>query len=618
VNALRNLYRRIDQIQQSRWFKVVASIVAVVGAVGLVVTLRNAPAEVAPEFLQHSTPAIWSGLLLSLWLLLLIWMEVALTYVLIIAGGAVVSSLLLLIGAGGLALAVAGFATLSLTFVLLIRLLLLAFRYPSRIFAVAHTVVKESVRLRVSVSFIILLLVLLPLIPFMLGSERELAYRIQSFIQYSTAATFYLAACMTIFLACGSVAFEIRDRQIWQLLTKPLSRAQYLVGKWLGIVAVNLAILLVTGLSIFMFVQYLRYQPAANERDYRAVNNEVLVARVAAYPRYDAIDPETLRAEVDRRINSDFELQGAIQRGERNEMSERRRLAREFQDETLRLQRTVPPGQAREYVFRGLEKARDLRLPMKLRFRIHYGGDNTHEVHPISFIFVKNATTFIPPPEVSSYFHNPQSWDYVPTMSQSIDLPWQLVGDQGEWDGTVRIVLINGVFGPDGRPRPGANTPLSLNFDAEDLEILYTVGGFEANYFRAMLVYWVKLAFVAMLGLAAATVLSFPVATLLTFTVFLAATIGPFLAMSLEEYVISDWWRIDRVIVKALAQLMVFLFEPFGEYNPTARLVDGRMIAWSGVLRAFLLLGLLWSGITLAIGYLAFRDKELATYSGHG
>jgi len=619
VKALINLYRRIDRLQQSRWFKIIASFIAVIGAVGGVVAVFQAEPEGAPAFLLHETPAIWTGVLSSLWLLLLIWMGLALTYVLMAVGMLVAAGLLLVVfNAPGLALAVIGFGTLSFTFMLLIRLLLMAFRYPSRILAVAHTVVKESVRLRLSVTFIVILLVLLPLIPLMVGFEQALRYRIQSYIQFSTAATFYLAAFMTIFLACGTIAFEIRDRQIWQLLTKPLSRAQYLVGKWLGIVAVDLVILVVAGLSIFMFIQYLRYQPAANDRDLRAVNSEVLVARVAAYPEYETIDQEVLRAEVDRRIAADFELQEAIKRGERNEMNERRKLAREFQEETLRLQRTIPAGQAREYVFHGLEKARDLKLPMKLRFRIHYGGDDTHETHPISFLFIKNNNYFAPSPAMASYFRNPQSWKYVPTMSQSIDLPWELIGDEGEWDGTVRMILVNGTFGPEGQLIPGPNTPLSFNFDPEDLEVLYTVGGFEANYFRAMLVYWVKLAFVAMLGLAAATVLSFPVACLLSFTVFLAATIGPFLAISVDEFMIRDWWRFDRVVIKALAQMLVFLFEPFGEYNPTARLVDGRMIAWLGVGRAFMLLGVLWSGLTLGIGYLAFRDKELATYSGHG
>ena len=75
--------------------------------------------------------------------------------------------------------------------------------------------------------------------------------------------TFFLAACLTLVLSCATVAFEIRDRQIWQLMTKPLGHLNYLLGKWLGVMSVNLIILVVSGVSIFTFIQYLRNQPVA-------------------------------------------------------------------------------------------------------------------------------------------------------------------------------------------------------------------------------------------------------------------------------------------------------------------------------------------------------------------
>ena len=65
-------------------------------------------------------------------------------------------------------------------------------------------------------------------------------------------------------LACGSVALEIGDRQIWQLMAKPLGRLNCLIGKWLGVVSINLVILVVAGVSTFTFVQYLRAQPVAS------------------------------------------------------------------------------------------------------------------------------------------------------------------------------------------------------------------------------------------------------------------------------------------------------------------------------------------------------------------
>ena len=123
--------------------------------------------------------------------------------------------------------------------VLLSRVMLLILNRPWQPLAVAHTVVKEASRTRLSLVFIVLLLVALPLIPLWLDPDSPLRYRVQTFIARSMGLTFTLAACMTLFLACATVAFEIRDRQIWQLMTKPVNRFSYLLGKWLGVMAVS-------------------------------------------------------------------------------------------------------------------------------------------------------------------------------------------------------------------------------------------------------------------------------------------------------------------------------------------------------------------------------------------
>lgn len=552
----------------------------------------------------------WGAMLVVLaWLALLVWMEAALTGILVMIGAGGLAWLLLALGRPQGALSVAGIGLLSFTFVMLIRAALLALRAPNQVCAIAHTAVKESVRLRVSVFFIVVLLLLLPLIPAMVSSENALRYRIQSFISNSMGATYYLAALMTIFLSCATVSLEIRDRQIWQLMTKPVTRVRYLLGKWLGIVVVNLVLLLVAGVSIFTFVQFMRDLPAQNEMDRRAVETEVLAARIAVYPTYKTLDRQALMEEVDRRITNDFTVMQEIQQGLRNEQTERRELAKRLQQEHYQRQRIIPAGMMQEYRFEGLTEAQRRGLTLKVRYRIHYHEDSTHERHPITFIVKKNGR----------WTGGPIEREYVPTMSDFLTLLPQAISDHAEDAGTLTLGVVNGYIDPQtGDVMPGPNTPYSLNFDPEDFEVLFIAGSFEANYFRAMLVMWVKLAFLAMLGIACATILSFPVACLTSLTVFLAATIGPFLADSLQEFDVQSAWRIDRVIIKAIATVMVYLFEPFGQYDPTGQLVEGRLIAWRGVIRAFGQLGILWNGLALALGYLAFRDRELATYSGQG
>jgi hypothetical protein len=68
--------------------------------------------------------------------------------------------------------------------------------------------------------------------------------------------------------------------------------------------------------------------------------------------------------------------------------------------------------------------------------------------------------------------------------------------------------------------------------------------------------------------------------------------------------------------IKAVASVMVFLLSGFGEFRPERSLVEGRVIPWSDVLWAALKLGLIWCGLALGLGYLFFRKRELAVYSG--
>ncbi len=60
------------------------------------------------------------------------------------------------------------------------------------------------------------------------------------------------------------------------------------------------------------------------------------------------------------------------------------------------------------------------------------------------------------------------------------------------------------------------------------------------------------------------------------------------------------------------------MLEAFGAFRPTQSLVEGRLIEWPVVGLSFLKLGVLWSGLSLIVGYVVLRSRQLAIYSGHG
>ena len=236
-----------------------------------------------PLFLFQQPGTTWMLYgIATAWLLLIVWMRITVQFILTVLATAVPVLISLAAGSDRAMLAFAGMGLLTFTFVLLTQVVLLVLQLPHQALAVAHTVVKEATRNRLSLVFVVLLLVGLPLLPLELNADSPLRFRIQTFIARSLGYTYVMAACMTLFLSCASVAFEIRDRQIWQLMTKPLRRANYLLGKWIGVLSVNLVMLIVAGVSIFTYVKYLSGLPVApgieGMLDRLAVTDEVLTA----------------------------------------------------------------------------------------------------------------------------------------------------------------------------------------------------------------------------------------------------------------------------------------------------------------------------------------------------
>jgi len=530
-----------------------------------------------------------------------VWLGVFTGFVGVVLATAAIAGLGLWMARPSVAFVATGMAGLVISFTLLMRLLLVLLGGGAGWMAVGQTVVREAVRLRISLGFIVTVLVVLPLIPLFIDPASPLRYQIQTFMARSLDLAYVCAACMSLMLGCATVAFEIRDRQVWQLLTKPLDRFSYLLGKWAGIVGLNAVLLVVCGVGIFLFVQWMRSRPAMDELDYIAVRDEVLAARDSSSPVYTRLTRDELQAAVDATIESDAALKQDIQDGRRRLEDVRREVSTERQKQHLAAQRQVAPGESRTLVFTGLGAARQQGGTLTLRFVLHAGASDSHSVYPILFRFKDG------------------SWldrKFVPVQASTIALPVDLIDDQGR----LQVEFMNVAFDAKAKAfAPGSDT---FNWDQDAVQVLYRVGGFEGNYVRAMAVNLMKLSFLAMLAVCSATILSFPVACLLSFGIFLAGSMSPFLADSLKYPIVElgegPIGQAVREVVLSIAALLEWLLRPFGETGANDALVRGINVGWAVVLEAAAVIGVAWTGVTLLVGWAAFRRKELAIYSGQG
>ena len=562
------------------------------------------PAWLPGIFIDDPQTSVWTAIAVIVFLNLLVWSGLFLQGLVTMLCAATVSGVALAGGERDWAVALLGVPLSMLAFFLTIRIVLSVLDRRVGMFAVATTVIREAMSQGVAVAFALVAIGVIPLLPLTLDGSAPLRYQVQTFLSTSLGVSYAVTAVMTLLLGCATVAFEIRDRQAWLTMVKPISRGRWLLGKCLGILALDVALLLVATLTTYACLLEVRTRPATDIYDAIAVSEEVLVARVGTFPNYELLPSDRLREMVEKTIATDPAIREDLESNLRREVDVKRELARQYQGDWLKQQRSVAPGGELEFHFSGLGDAKRANVPLALRYKFYSGSSDSHETYPVVFVFDGEV-----------------GWTdskFVAAQTNVLAVPAAAIAA----DGSLKLRIQNAGFNPKagagGEFFAGGST---IMFDADGLELMHQVGGFESNLMRAQLVNLCKLAFLAMLAVCAASILSFPVAALVCFSIFASGSIAPFLALSIAEYNIrTEEWAPNafEFVIRSISSVVEFMLRPFGQAVSTGSLVQGRLISWGELGRAFALIGVGWSVLVFVIGLAAFRRKELAIYSGQG
>ncbi|MBI5722463.1 MAG: ABC transporter permease [Planctomycetes bacterium] len=167
------------------------------------------------------------------------------------------------------------------------------------IWTVARQTFVQCLRMRMALGFIIMLAVALAGVGITVKGDGTLNGRIRTFLDYSFVITVLIPGIMTIFLTVGMVAGDVRRKQIFMILTKPLARWHYVLGRWLGVMMLNALLLSLAAAAIYGVVQYLKSLPALNLMDRLALMNGVLTARESIPPM-----PPDIEGEMARRLKA--------------------------------------------------------------------------------------------------------------------------------------------------------------------------------------------------------------------------------------------------------------------------------------------------------------------------
>ncbi|USO00093.1 MAG: hypothetical protein H6810_05375 [Phycisphaeraceae bacterium] len=641
--TIRELPGVLNRTQQARWFKIAATVAfllvlgtlygwyAIAVASGRIETVTeaidklgaatqsDASTEVMREVLQNaaSTGVGFGAAVIAVVGVAMIWLGLGLTYLLLgLVAAAVAGPLAMFESTGVYARLIVGVVVLSASFTALMQGLRVLFSGAGPVMSVARNMLTEAVRMKMSLVLIVLLILGLAVLPGMLDADQPLRYRVQTFFQYSVSGTFWVLAALSLAFGVSSITGEQRSKVLWQTITKPVAPWQYLLGKWLGLVGLNAILLLVAASGIFLFAEYLRQQPAVGEshayidkegtgaptEDRFILESRVLTARKSAsieIPPELSIDAPEFKQAVDDYIKK----QRLTDPEFAQTPDELAKVVSDLHEGELRAYRSIPAGGRQTYRIPGLEGAAERNAPITLSLRIDAGGNRPDMFYNISFVLItSDSAAPIVRKMGLGYYHN-------------IPLSPRAIGP----DGALLVQIYNGGLVQDSSGAIGiVPNPSALSIPDNGLEVSYEAGGYRMNFFRVILVLWVKLAFLAMIGVFASTFLSFPVACLVAFGVFLLAEMSGYLVYAADTYAATDrqgdlvWYK---WAVGHFTGLVGHLFSVYSDLKPVRRLVDGRLLPWSAVVGGT---GVL-AGVTAllyACAVYVFRKRELAIYSG--
>ena len=450
--------------------------------------------------------------------------------------------------------------------------------------AIAWLTWKAAFRFRLFLVVAALLLASVVGLPLLIKDDGTARGFTQIVLTYTLGTITALLGLSTLWLACGTLARDIEDCSLQVVAIKPVARWQIWLGKWLGIMSLNAALLTLSGASVYGLLQWRATRLPADQQ--KILRDEVLVARGSAKP--GSLEKE-IQAETDRLLRERVQKNPGLKA---DIVEVRRQILEQIKAEY----QIVPPGYAHEWEIdlSSMSKATNGQ-PVYLRIKFNAADRSASGTFKGQWWVGVPRKTPLWRSEVMSL---------APDTFHEFQVP-AYIDDKGKL--TVAFANAN-------------NT--ALLFPLEDgLEVLYPQGGFGLNFIRGVGIIFCWMALLATLGLASASLLSFPVAAFLSLGVLTLALSSGTISNAVTEGTLmgynSETGRSGHSALDIIA-IPVFrgvleLINLAKNFSPIDALSTGRSVSWEDLARAFGQIVLLLSGCIGLVGIIIFNRRELAT-----
>jgi hypothetical protein len=461
----------------------------------------------------------------------------------------------------------------------------------SPLFAIIKLTWKAAFRYRLFVAVAALLVGSVVLLPLLIKDDGTARGFAQILLTYTLSTITLLLGFATLWLSCGVLARDIEDCQMQMVVVKPIPRWQIWLGKWIGVISLNAALLTVAGAAVYGVLIY--RAGLLPEKERQTLYSEILIARGSM--KEEVFD---VKAAVDRYLAD--RVRGA-DTNNLNFAYERQML----EGQARAQMEVVPPNNIRSWSIPVSPFSPALNLQtFHLRFRFYGADTNSMREHVGEWRIGsgENVIRSNPLPLAGNTFHEvPVQVTYLGDSKRFRDL----LNARGE------LVI---------QYRNSDNT--AVVFPIEDgLEVLYHEGGFTLNYVRGLLIILFWLSLLSALGLAAASYMTFPVACFCSLGILLVVFSSGTLSTSVTEgTVMGRDHETGEPIAQVFDQTMLPVFSTLlrvinlaQEFSPVDHLSTGRSITWGRLGEAFAQIILLLGGMLALAGMWLFQRRELAT-----
>ena len=479
-----------------------------------------------------------------------------------------------------------------------------------QLFAVARLTIKAVVRYRLLPVLAVLLVLVVVGLPLALKHDGTARGLVQIVITYTLSAVTAILGLVTLRLATGTLARDVEDCSMQMVAVKPIARWQIWLGKWLGIMALNFALLGLSGLTIYLLIQW--RAAGLPDKQQAILKNELLISRGSLKE-----PPPDLDAEVEKVLKERIKEIGNIANGA--DLKQVRKDVKEFLKSQFQV---IPPQMNRGWIIQtGLARRQLADTPIYLRVKFRTAQ---YSLKPETYgtyweIGPPNATNRvrITRPLTTDTFH-----EFGVNLLDAKGTPTSAPVKGGRYqnllnsEGRLFVIFHN----------PNKSAVL---FDLEEgLEVLYHEGGFGLNFARGVAIIFIWLGLLAAVGLAGASYLSFPVAAFFAITVLIVGLSSGTIAQVVKDGTFGSTNHdtgAPEGLLGAVDFIMVPLFKAAHEvltmvndFSPVDALSTGRSVSWTTLLRALFQIWGLIGGVFVVFGIVAFTRRELATAQGKG